>query len=77
MYDDNSTSRSGSLLSQAEFIPKLSKLLQESPSEVVADFEEFRKCRKLITAPFTNDKTQLIYKSRIRRASGFRSLGMF
>ncbi|KAF8807490.1 hypothetical protein BYT27DRAFT_7189561 [Phlegmacium glaucopus] len=43
MYDDNSTSRSGGVLSQAEFIPKLSKSLQESPSEVLADFEEIRK----------------------------------
>jgi Zn-dependent M16 (insulinase) family peptidase len=43
LYAENSTSRSGGVLPQAEFIPKLSKLLQESPEQVIADFEEIRK----------------------------------
>jgi hypothetical protein len=46
MFNDSSTSRAGSTLSQAEFIPKLLKSLQESPSEVIADFEEIRKYSK-------------------------------
>ena len=51
LYGDSSTSRAGGILPQAEFIPKLSKSLQESPSEVIADFEEFRKYSKLIVVP--------------------------
>ncbi|KAF8168013.1 Metalloenzyme, LuxS/M16 peptidase-like protein [Crassisporium funariophilum] len=43
IFDDNSTSRSGGVLPQAELIPKLTKALQESPSEVIADFETIRK----------------------------------
>jgi Zn-dependent M16 (insulinase) family peptidase len=48
IYNDSSTSRAGSVLTQAGFIPKLSKLLQESPGEVIADLEEIRKYSKLI-----------------------------
>ena len=47
MFDDSSTSRAGSTLLQAESIPKLLKSLQESPSEVIANFEEIRKYSKL------------------------------
>ncbi|KAJ3514376.1 hypothetical protein NLJ89_g2417 [Agrocybe chaxingu] len=43
MYAENSTSRNGGVLPQAEFIPKLVKSLQESPVDVIADFEEIRK----------------------------------
>ncbi|EDR15625.1 uncharacterized protein LACBIDRAFT_300739 [Laccaria bicolor S238N-H82] len=43
LYSEKSTSRSGGVLPQAEFIPKLAKQLQESPSEVIADFEAIRK----------------------------------
>ena len=53
MFDDSSTSRAGGVLSQAEFIPRLSKSLQESPSEVIADFEEIRRYSKL-TAVFSD-----------------------
>ena len=48
MFDDSSTCRAGSTLPQAEFIPRLLKLLQESPSQVIKDFEEIRKYSKLI-----------------------------
>ena len=48
IYNDDSTSRSGGVLCQADFIPQLSKLLQESPSQVIADFEEIRKYRELL-----------------------------
>jgi hypothetical protein len=53
MFDDSSTFRAGGALPQAEFIPKLLKSLQESPSEVIADFEEIRKYSKLtaVTVP--------------------------
>jgi hypothetical protein len=63
MYNESCTSRAGSVLPQAESIPKLSKLLQESPNEVIADFEEIRKYSKLITIPSNNDQTQPIYNS--------------
>lgn len=43
IYAENSTSRFGGVLSQAEFIPKLTQRLQESPEEVLADFEAIRK----------------------------------
>ncbi|RDB28821.1 hypothetical protein Hypma_015435 [Hypsizygus marmoreus] len=43
IYNEDSTSRCGSVLPQVEFIPKLAKQLQESPAEVIADFEEIRK----------------------------------
>jgi hypothetical protein len=46
IYDDNSTSRFGGIIPQADFIPKLAKQLQASPAEVIADFEEIRKCSK-------------------------------
>jgi hypothetical protein len=39
---ENSTTRAGVLHSLVEFIPKISKQLQESPDEVVAAFEELR-----------------------------------
>ncbi|KAF9569657.1 hypothetical protein CPC08DRAFT_731821 [Agrocybe pediades] len=44
LYSEQSTSRSGGVLPQAEFIPKLIKTLQDSPAEVIADFKEIRKC---------------------------------
>jgi hypothetical protein len=53
MFDDSSTSRAGSALFQAEFIPELLKSLQESPDEVIANFEEIRKYSKL-TAVLSN-----------------------
>jgi hypothetical protein len=56
IYDDSSTSRAGGVLPQAEFIPKLSKSLQESPSEVIANFKEIRKYSKLIAVPSSEFK---------------------
>jgi hypothetical protein len=38
--------RMATVLPQSEFIPKLAKLLQEHPQEVVADFEEIRRHRQ-------------------------------
>jgi hypothetical protein len=49
IYDDNSTSRVGSIIPQADFIPKLAKQLQASPAEVIADFEEMRKCSRCLS----------------------------
>ncbi|KAJ8521451.1 hypothetical protein ONZ45_g1850 [Pleurotus djamor] len=43
MYDDASTSRAGGVLSQTEYIPALAKRLQDSPEEVIAEFEGIRK----------------------------------
>jgi len=44
LYDETSTSRAGGVLVQTSFIPKLTKQLQESPAQVIADFEEIRRC---------------------------------
>lgn len=63
MYNESCTCRAGEVLPQAEFIPKLLKLLQESPNEVIADFEEIRKYSKLIIMPFNNAQTRPIYNS--------------
>jgi len=43
LYKENSTSRSGGVIPQVEFIPKLAKQLQDIPDEVITDFEEIRK----------------------------------
>ncbi|KAG6888680.1 hypothetical protein C0995_006670 [Termitomyces sp. Mi166 len=43
VYNNDSTSRAGSILPQLEFVPKLAKRLQSNPAEVIADFEEIRK----------------------------------
>ena len=51
IFDEGSTSRAGGALPQSEFIPKLLKSLQKSPSEVIADFEEIRKYSKLTAVP--------------------------
>lgn len=42
LYDDNSTSRWNGVLPQAEFVPTLSKQLQENPDEVIKAFEAIR-----------------------------------
>ncbi|KAI0652259.1 Metalloenzyme, LuxS/M16 peptidase-like protein [Trametes meyenii] len=43
LYDTSSTSRMGGVVPQVEFIPKLAQQLQESPADVLKDFEEIRK----------------------------------
>ncbi|KAH9486850.1 hypothetical protein JR316_0000915 [Psilocybe cubensis] len=43
LYAENSTSSHTGVLPQAELIPKLVKALQETPNDVIADFEEIRK----------------------------------
>jgi len=43
IYAENSTPRSGHVLQRAEIIPKLIQRLQESPEDVLADFESIRK----------------------------------
>jgi len=43
LFNESSTSRAGGVLAQSEFIPKLTKQLQESPEDVLAIFEEIRK----------------------------------
>jgi Zn-dependent M16 (insulinase) family peptidase len=46
LYNETSTPRAGGVLIQANFIPKLSKQLQELPEQVLADFEDIRRyCR--------------------------------
>lgn len=45
LFDKSSTSLAGAILSQADFVPKFIKDLQESPEEVIASFEKLRKCR--------------------------------
>ncbi|PFH54559.1 hypothetical protein AMATHDRAFT_123 [Amanita thiersii Skay4041] len=48
LYTEESMSRSGSILSQIDFIRQLAQKLQESPEEVIADLEEVRR---LMTDP--------------------------
>ncbi|KII93562.1 hypothetical protein PLICRDRAFT_49603 [Plicaturopsis crispa FD-325 SS-3] len=43
LFNENSTSRSGGVLAQVDFIPELAKKLQDSPDAVIADFNEIRK----------------------------------
>jgi hypothetical protein len=43
LFSESSTSRAGGLLTQTDFIPKLSKQLQDTPEEAIAAFEEIRK----------------------------------
>lgn len=43
LYDEDSVSRSGGILSQMEFIPQLARRLQEEPEKVIADLEEVRR----------------------------------
>ncbi|KAF8735471.1 hypothetical protein AX14_001971 [Amanita brunnescens Koide BX004] len=43
LYNEDSVSRSGGILSQMEFIPQLARRLQEEPEEVIADLEEVRR----------------------------------
>ncbi|PCH33772.1 hypothetical protein WOLCODRAFT_61455 [Wolfiporia cocos MD-104 SS10] len=48
LYDESSTSRSGGVLPQIDFIPQLAQRLQQSPEEVIKEFEEIRQ---YITGP--------------------------
>jgi len=43
IYAENSTPRFGHVLQQAEIIPKMIQKLQESPEDILADFESIRK----------------------------------
>jgi hypothetical protein len=43
MHAENSTTRFQGVLPQAELIPKLVQRLQESPEDVLTDFESIRK----------------------------------
>jgi hypothetical protein len=43
LFNEDSTTRSGSVLPQVEFIPKLAKELKDDPAKVIADFEQIRK----------------------------------
>ena len=42
VHNDKSTSRASGVLSQIEFIPQLSKRLQENPDEVIKEMELVR-----------------------------------
>lgn len=48
LYDEASTSRANSVLEQMKVLPKLVKQLQDSPDDVIKDFEEMRKCCELL-----------------------------
>jgi Zn-dependent M16 (insulinase) family peptidase len=43
VYNESSTSRSGGIITQMDFIPKLVQELQDSPDTVISDFEEIRR----------------------------------
>jgi Zn-dependent M16 (insulinase) family peptidase len=57
LYASNSTSKAGALLDQLEFIPKLSKQLQETPDEVIAKFEEIRKYSKCPDSDYVRSRS--------------------
>ncbi|KAG6820112.1 hypothetical protein H0H93_005259 [Arthromyces matolae] len=42
VFNEDSTSRAGSILPQLDFIPKIAKQLQENPAELISDLEEIR-----------------------------------
>ena len=46
LYDETSTSRAGTVLNQAEFIPGLIRQLQDEPKKVIEAFEVIRKTRE-------------------------------
>lgn len=50
LFDETSVSRSTMTLPQSEFIPKLAEQLQQSPDEVVKDFEEIRRHRESLSS---------------------------
>ena len=50
LYDESSTSRMGSVVPQIDFIPKLSRQLQDAPADVLKDFEEIRSYCEPLTA---------------------------
>lgn len=43
LYDKSSTSLASGLFAQMDFVPKLTKQLQDDPDSVVADLETLRK----------------------------------
>lgn len=43
LFSKKSTSRAGGILPQVEFISELVEKVQDSPTEVIKDFEEIRK----------------------------------
>jgi Zn-dependent M16 (insulinase) family peptidase len=70
LFDETSTSRAGGMLTQSNFIPALNKELQESPEQVIADFENIRRYCELDLSPLV-----YIYKtmfSSVTDASGVR-----
>jgi len=46
LYDETSTSRAGTVLNQAEFIPGLIQRLQDEPKKVIEEFEVIRGTRE-------------------------------
>lgn len=47
LYDETSTSRAGTVLKQAEFIPGLIQQLQDEPKKVIEEFEVIRQTCEL------------------------------
>jgi hypothetical protein len=54
LYDINSTSRYSGVLPQAEFVPKLSQLLQENPSQAIEAFKRIREHGKDVPSSSVN-----------------------
>jgi Zn-dependent M16 (insulinase) family peptidase len=44
LFNSTSIARENTVLTQVDFIPKLSKQLQETSDEVIKDLREVRKC---------------------------------
>lgn len=48
MYNESVTYRANGILPQSEFIPRISQKLQETPDEVIRDFETIRQHSKCL-----------------------------
>jgi hypothetical protein len=44
LFDKTSIARENTVLTQVDFVPKLSKELQETPDKVMKELHEVRKC---------------------------------
>ncbi len=63
LFGDNNTSRANSILTQIDFIPTLTRELQEDPDRVIANFEEIRKhCQLLLSLPMMSPSLILFFQ---------------
>ena len=71
LYDETSTPRAGTVLSQAEFIPGLIQRLQDEPKKVIEEFEVIRRTRESERASPDASLINRLF-SPVTRPEGFR-----